>query len=181
MKYVSELFKGTQNVQRKLQVVAVSDVITEISKTTGKPYTFKDVTLRDEFGNDYAPTKFFIPVVVGDWVIGMVPAGEKYPKWSLADGIDPNKLPSQPAAPRTQKVVEQKETDWDAIADSKIIHSFIVEAYKDGKTPEQAVKDAVAFYKAQMEASRLAGQHRKMQDMGISTPTQTTDPDSLPF
>lgn len=48
--------------------------------------------------------------------------------------------------------VEKEDEKWSKIAASKIIHNFMLEGYKLGKAPDEAAKDAVAFYTAQVNA-----------------------------
>lgn len=157
--YVKDAFKGRMGVPLKFQIVELSGVQTATSKQ-GKPYSFKLMTLRDEFGNQYEPEKTFDPFTVNDWLVGMIPVGEAYPKWSLAEGIDPNKLP-EPSRPAVAAPYVPQQPDWDEIAASKIIHNFMRDAYAKGKNPDLCGADAVAMYRAQLLAVKLAYQGAK--------------------
>lgn len=46
----------------------------------------------------------------------------------------------------------EEEEKWERIATSKILHNFMIEGYKLGKSPDEAAKDAVLFYNAQVQA-----------------------------
>lgn len=165
-RYVADVFKGSVNVPRKFQVMSIEGPISATSKE-GKPYSYKEYVLRDESGNQFPPCKILkeLHAGVGEWIVGMVPAGKKYPEWSLSDGIDPSKVPPTPG--RSEAPAPQKETDWDAIADSKIVHAFMVEAMKLGKSPQEGKIIAVQWHAEQLDASDMATKNRKAFEAGL--------------
>jgi hypothetical protein len=99
--------------------------------------------------------------------------------WNPVGSAPPRTAPvAKPSAPLPAK----PETDWDAIADSKIIHNFMIEAMKLGKSPTEGEALAVQWHLKQLSASQTATKNRKTFELGIpSVEEMQPDIPDMPF